>query len=166
MAPDDLSLSQWLAGPYREATCFGPRPARSQRPSAPPGVTPLTTVEDLVKTAKTVVVAALGAAQRGIDELVSVLPPIVHVEPAHDALGNRGFIPIDGANMHLADRVLALLVADCLSRPNDYLPNRHPLSGHDVAKPWMDVGPGSAAATAPSGFGSSDSGLKPERAAR
>jgi hypothetical protein len=149
MEPDELSLSDWLAGPYREATCFGPRRPRSQRPSAPPGVTPLATVEDLVKTAKNVILVALGAAQRGIDELVQVLPPIVHVEAAHDAFGNRGFIPIDGANMRLSDRALALLVADYLSRPNDYLPDRHPLSGDDVAQPAseMNAGPGSAAAS-------------------
>jgi hypothetical protein len=147
MAPDELSLSQWLAGPYREATCFGPRRARSQHPQPPPSLTPLMTAKDLVKNAKTVVFAALDAARHGIDELVSLLPPIVHVEPAHDALGKRGFIPIDGANMQLADRVLSLLVADCLSRPNDYLPNRHPLAGHDVPQPWLDAGTGSAAAT-------------------
>jgi hypothetical protein len=141
MAPDDLSLSEWLGGPYRDATCFGPRRARSQHPHSPSsGLAPLTSVEDLVKTAKAAVVAALGAAQRGIDELVALLPPIVHVAPAHDELGNRGFIPIDGANMRLADRVLALLVADYLSRPNDYLPNRHPQWGYDVTKAGMDAG--------------------------
>jgi len=146
MAADELSLSQWLAGPYREATCFGPPRARSQHPHPTPSLTPLPSVEDAVKNAKTAIVAALGAAQHGIDELVALLPPIVHVEPAHDALGNHGFIPIDRANMHLADRVLALLVADCLSRPHDYLPNRR-LSGLEVAAPWMDVRPRSAAAS-------------------
>ena len=62
------------------------------------------------------VIAALAAAERANGDLLALLPPIVHVAPAHDTHGNRGFIPIDEANMRLVDRVLALLVADCLSR--------------------------------------------------
>jgi len=89
--------------------------------------------------AKTVVVAALAAGRRGIDELVALLPPIVHVEPAHDTLGNRGFVPIDGPNMLLVDRVLALLVADYLTRPNDYLPARRTLSGSHATIPETDL---------------------------
>jgi signal transduction histidine kinase len=139
MDPGELSLSDWLAGPYRNATCFGSRRVRSQASYAPPGIPPQASVEDLVTMAKTVVVAALAAGRRGIDELVALLPPIVHVEPAHDTLGNRGFVPIDGPNMLLVDRVLALLVADYLTRPNDYLPARRTLSGSHATIPETDL---------------------------
>ncbi len=133
LVQDDLSLSDWLAGPYREATSFGPRRAPSQRPGDPPRGQPTLGTDiptpALIATAKTLILSALGAAQRGIDDLLLHLPPIVHVEPAHDAYGNLGFIPVDEMNMRLVDRVLALLVVDYLTRPNDYSPNGHPFSG-------------------------------------
>ncbi len=130
MEPDELSLSAWLAGPYREATSFGPRRTPSQRPHDPPGSRPPpeTDIPDLVTTAKNRVISALGAAQRGVDALLEHLPPIVHVEPAHDAYGNRGFVAAGDANMSLVDRVLALVVVDYLTRPHDYVPSRHPFS--------------------------------------
>jgi signal transduction histidine kinase len=132
MAPDEPSLSAWLAGPYREATSFGPRRTSSQRPD-PLGSRPApgTDIPDLITTAKNVVTSALGAAQRGVDDLLQYLPPIVHVEPVHDVHGNRGFIPVNEANMRLVERVLALLVVDYLTRPNDYASNRHPFSSND-----------------------------------
>lgn len=135
MEPDEPSLTDWLAGPYREATSFDPRRTPTQRPRDPLGArsttgsAPGTDIPDLVTKAKDQVIAALGAAQRGIDDLLQHLPPIVHVEPSHDAHGNHGFIPIDEANMRLVDRVLALLVVDYLTRPNDYGATRHPFSG-------------------------------------
>jgi signal transduction histidine kinase len=136
MAPDELSLSEWLAGPYREATSFGPRRAPSQRPHDPLGArsthgTDVLPIPALITTAKNLVRSALGAAQRGVDDLLQLLPPIVHVDPAHDAYGNHGFIPVDEANMRLVDRVFALLVVDYLTRPNDYKSNRHPFSDDD-----------------------------------
>jgi signal transduction histidine kinase len=131
MDPDELSLSDWLAGPYRKATSFGPRRAPSQRPGDPVGGRPApgTDIPALVTSAKALVLSALGAAQRGIDELLLHLPPIVHVEPSHDAYGNLGFIPVDEVNMSLVDRVLALLVVDYLTRPKDYASSGHPFSG-------------------------------------
>jgi hypothetical protein len=133
MAPDELSLSDWLAGPYREATSFDPRRTPTQRPPGPLGGRPTagTDIPDLVTTTKSLVISALAAAQRGIDDLLQHLPPIVHVEPAHDSRGNHGFIPVDTANMRLVDRVLALLVVDYLTRPNDYASNHHPFSDVD-----------------------------------
>jgi hypothetical protein len=141
LEPDKVSLSDWLVGPYREATCFGPRRIRRAHPQAPPGLhhTTPTNIEDLVTMAKTVVVAALAAAQRGIDDFVELLPPVVQVVPAHDEYGNHGFIPIDGARGRLVDRVLALVVADYLTRPNDFLPNRPTVSGTHSIEPRMDL---------------------------
>jgi hypothetical protein len=141
MDPDKVSLSAWLVGPYREATRFGPcriRRPDSDAPSSKPHTT-ATNIEDLVTMSKTLVIAALEAAQRGIDDLVELLPPVVQVERAHDVYGNHGFIPIDGPRMHLVDRVLALLVADYLTRPDDFQPNRSHTSGTHSTKAWMDL---------------------------
>jgi signal transduction histidine kinase len=146
MDADELSLSGWLAGPYREATSFGPRRTPSLRPHDPLGASPIpgTDTPDLVTTAKNLVLSALGAAQCGIDDLLGHLPPIVHIEPVHDAYGNTGFAPVDEANMRLVDRVLALLVVDYLTRPNDYGPDRHPFIVEDSphhAAPLQDRTP-------------------------
>jgi hypothetical protein len=141
MDPDKVSLSAWLVGPYREATCFGPRCVRRTRPHAPSGqqhTTPAN-IEDLVTMSRTVVIAALEAARKGIDDLVELLPPVVQVEPAHDVYGNRGFIPVDRAQMRLVDRVLSLLAADYLTRPGDFQPNRSPISGTRLTSPWVDL---------------------------
>jgi hypothetical protein len=141
MDPDKPSLSAWLEGPYHEATGFGPRRMRSARPDSPSvehHTTP-TNIEDLVTMTKTVVIAALAAARRGIDDLIELLPPVVQVVPAHDVYGNHGFIPVDEARMRLVDRVLALLVADYLTRPNDFRPNRLPISGLHPTNPWLDL---------------------------
>jgi hypothetical protein len=122
--PDKASLSAWLSGPYREATCFGPRRSENAHPHTPSGAhqaTP-TKVTDLVMTSKSIVIGALTAAQLGIDDLLKLLPSVVRVVPAHDVYGNRGFIPVDGARIRLADRLLALLVADYLTRPGDFDP--------------------------------------------
>jgi hypothetical protein len=141
MGPDKVALSAWLVGPYREATSFGPR--RFHRAHlVPTGVhyTTATNIRDLVTMARTVVVAALAAARRGIDDLVELLPPVVQVAPAHDMYGNHGFVPVDEARMHLVDRVLALLVADYLTRPDHFQPGRPAISGTHSTDPWMDVG--------------------------
>lgn len=126
--PDERALAGWLAGPYRKATGFSERQVRGQRlHRAATSVAPTADPQNLVTTAKTMVMAALAAAERANGELLALLPPIVHVAPAHDALGNRGFIPIDEANMRLVDRVLALLVVDCLSRRSPVLVSPYPV---------------------------------------
>jgi hypothetical protein len=139
--PDKASLSAWLEGPYREATGFGPRRLRKARPDASSFEHPTgpTNIEDLVNMTKTVVVATFAAAQRGIDDLVELLPPVVQVAPAHDVDGNKGFIPVDEARMRLVDRVLALLVADYLTRPNEFRTSRPLVSGTHSTDPWLDL---------------------------
>lgn len=139
MDPDKVSLSAWLVGPYEEALCFAPRRIRRTRPDSTSVEhhTAPSNIEDLVTMSKTVVIAALAAARRGIDDLVALLPPVVRVVPAHDVYGNHGFIPIDEARMRLADRALALLVADYLTRPEDFRPSRSRISGTHPTHPEM-----------------------------
>jgi len=61
------------------------------------------------------------SAQRGVDALVTLLPPITFVIPVHDAFGNHGFVPVDESRERLSERVLCLLVADYLTRTEDFL---------------------------------------------
>jgi len=140
MDPDKPSLSAWLEGPYRQATDFAPRRLRTVNPGGPfEHHTSPTNIEDLVTMTRTVVTAALAAAQCGIDALVELLPPVVQVRPAHDLYGNHGFVPVDEARLRLVDRVLALLVADYLTRPDEFRPNRPLISGTHSTDPWLDL---------------------------
>ena len=45
----------------------------------------------------------------------------MQIVAARDIYGASGFIPIDARRGRLADRVLALLLADYLTRPDDFL---------------------------------------------
>ena len=140
MDPDKPSLAAWLLGPYHEATSFF-LPRRSGRlhsaEAAGAHHTTPANIEDLVTMAQTVIVAALAAARRGVDDLVELLPPVVQVRPAHDVYGNRGFVALDQEHLRLVDRVLALVVADYLTRPEDFLRDR-PTSGTHSTGPSND----------------------------
>ena len=138
--PDKLSLATWLVGLYGEATSFGPHGIRRVRPDALPRAHPITatSIEDLVTVAKTVVIAALAATHRGVDDLVALLPSVVQVVPAHDVRGTHGFIPIDVAHIRLVDRVMALLVADYLTRPDEFRAYQPPLSGTRSTQPSIE----------------------------
>ena len=117
------ALSEWLVGPYRAATSFGPGRLKTHS-SAPPAQARHTTpmnIQDLVTMSKDVVRAAVEASRRGVDDLVELLPPVVQVIPVHDHLGFHGFVPVDEARTRLCDRALSLLVADYLTRPDDFL---------------------------------------------
>ena len=66
----------------------------------------------------------------------------MHVRPAHDVYGNHGFVPLDQARMRLPDRVLALLVADYLTRPDDFQSDLPRISGTHSTNPLLDLGAG------------------------
>lgn len=125
LTPDKRALSAWLLGPYQDATAFAPRrhshsiPPRSA--SEPPA--PLQGVEEVVSAAKRAVREAITAAlgPEGSEGLIRLLPPVVHVTAAHDVYGSRGFVPMDVARTKLTDRVLSLVVADYLTRPDDFV---------------------------------------------
>lgn len=122
LSPSKIALVEWLRGPYREATRFGPR--RLGTPSeAPPAATMGRGLEAIIVGAQNEVSSALRAAltSPGAEALVHQLPPLVQITPARDVYGARGFVAIDSRRGRLADRVLALLLADYLTRPDDFL---------------------------------------------
>jgi hypothetical protein len=129
---DKLALSEWLIGPYRQATSYGPR---RLRPSLPPSgehvsVVPLSMI---VSHAQVIARAALEAAEQpGADGLLPLMPAVVDVIPIHDAFGGHGFAAVDLAHAKLDARALSLLLADYLTRPDEYVasvdqpaPRRH-----------------------------------------
>jgi len=126
MPADKRALSDWLLGPYQEATAFCARRHGHSSPprleSVPPPA-PLQGVAELVGGAKQAVREAVDAAlgPNGSEALIRLLPPVVHLAAVHDVYGGHGFVPMDVARTKLTDRVLSLIVADYLTRPDDFL---------------------------------------------
>ena len=120
LAPSKVALVDWLRGPYHEATRFGPRrlvtPANGAHRDTAAIEAILSGAQHAVKEAVRGAMAAKTA-----DDIVRSLPPIVHIVRAHDASGACGFIPIDARGGRLADRVVALVLADYLTRPADFV---------------------------------------------
>lgn len=135
LSPDKRSLSEWLLGPYLEATGFAPRHHASvpSRPESEPPPGPLMGVAELMEDAKFAVREAMSAAlgPQGSEKLIRLLPPVVHVMAAHDIYGGHGFIPMDLARTRLTDRVLSLVVADYLTRPDDFVVQIPTWFGHE-----------------------------------
>ena len=126
MDAEKRALSAWLVGPYGRATAFAPHRSHSVRPPAsvrarssfPP---PELAIEELVEHAKSEARATLTAAvQGGPEALVQRMPSVVQVIRVDDAFGGHGFAPIDAPKLKLSDRLLSLLVADFLTRPDDF----------------------------------------------
>lgn len=119
LEPSKQALTGWLQGPYRAATRFGPR--RLVTPGGPSSET--RDVRAIVSGAQGEVRDAVASARRSAksEELLRRLPPVVHMVPAHDVAGTCGFIPIDAQGGRLADRVVALVLADYLTRPRHFL---------------------------------------------
>ena len=124
LTPSKTALADWLRGPYYEATRFGPR--RLVTSSAEDARSELAGISAIVASAQDEVRAAVRGAMeaRSAADLVRRLPPVVHVVRAHDTSGSCGFIPIDARGGRLADRVVALVLADYLTRPADFVANR------------------------------------------
>jgi hypothetical protein len=117
---DKFALSKWLVGPYRRATSYGPRritPAPHEHATVSHA-----SVSSVVEHAQDLTRAAVAAAERpGADGLLALMPAVVDVIPVHDVYGGHGFAPVDAAHAHLDARALALLLADYLSRPDEYV---------------------------------------------
>jgi hypothetical protein len=121
-----LELALWLTGPYERITNpanrvmlerFGEAPA-----SAPSMNIAATTeaVAHMIETARDEVLTILECLRNeelGASFAVSVLSNglVAHCE---DECGGRGWLPVCHANMSLTDRLLALVAADYLKRPD------------------------------------------------
>ena len=116
---DKAALSQWLIGPYRRAVAFAPK--RLFSPTGGGTVTQLV-LTSVVSDAQALLTRAIeGASKPGAEQLLELVPRVVDVIPVHDAHDGHGFAPQDVAHAKLASRVLVLLLADYLTRPDEYV---------------------------------------------
>jgi len=116
MKPNPGELGSWLAGPYREATRFAkiiPSIARSPEDAAS------------MLAAQRKAARVIDTASHGSDALVRELPPVVHIRPAHDRFGGRGFVPFEVVGAPLVDKAMALALADYFTRPEEFLAHEY-----------------------------------------
>ncbi len=115
--PDKRDLAEWLMGPYGVATAFtnGSAPA-SQTVERAPNV-----VELIIRAKAFLTSAVYSSTSPGAEDLIRLLPALVHVRPVVDQWGGHGFAPFDVPRARLVDRGLSLLMADYLTRADDFL---------------------------------------------
>ncbi len=127
-ADDKLALSQWLIGSYRRAVSFAPKAFHTPAPHASRfGSVEHPALSSVVEHAQQVLDTAITrASEPGAEALLALMPEIIDVVPVHDTFGGRGFAPQDASNAKLATRVMTLLLADYLTRADDYVAKRGP----------------------------------------
>lgn len=115
LEPNRYALAHWLAHAYRSTLVVG---ARDQWPFT----LRVTSSVDVVIAEARRALAEVRKAARTLDgAFVEKLPPRVHVVRIRDEWGQTGFAPIDVRGASLTARVLSLLLADYLTRPEAYV---------------------------------------------
>lgn len=118
-AHDVRGLAAWFQGPYQAAVSVAGRCTRS---TVPPERATQTPVSETVATAQAMLRSAiLAASEPGASHLVAMLPCVVDVVSVRDGSGARGYAPRNQVCAPLRTRVLTLLIADYLTRPDEYL---------------------------------------------
>jgi hypothetical protein len=119
MAPTKLDLATWLRGSYRRATSFVPQSLRSLTPAEHPLAA--TDIADVIHHAQCAARQAIGATlSPGAEGLARSLPPVLKLAEIVDVHHATGFAAVD-VPCCLADRVLALIVAEYLTRPEEFI---------------------------------------------
>lgn len=117
LRPDKRALAEWLVGPYETAIGFARGTAAPSKDLGPP-----TTIADLVARTKSgLSIAIYAATSPGAEDLIRLLPAVVHMRPVVDEWGGKGFAPFHVQDIRLIDRGLSLLMADYLTRADDFL---------------------------------------------
>ena len=121
MPPSKLELATWLRGSYRRATSFVPHSLRSLTPREQPLADGH--ISDVIHHAQCAARQAIAATlSPGAEGLARTLPPVLKLAEISDAHGGVGFAAVDQPCC-LADRVLALIVAEYLTRPEEFVDN-------------------------------------------
>lgn len=115
LEPNKYALAHWLAHAYRGAIVVGARESwpLTLRVSSDVGV--------VILEAQRALAQMRSMARRLDGAFVDRLPERVHVVRVKDRTGEVGFAPIDVRGAPLKARALALLLADYLTRPEDYV---------------------------------------------
>jgi hypothetical protein len=113
-------LAAWLAGPYRAVARRASRPAGHR--SEPPFAVAQDKLETVMRDARWAALAALERASvaKGRTLLVERAATRGHLVAVRHPSGRKQWMPVDAPGMRLVDRVLSLLAADCIARPDDY----------------------------------------------
>jgi hypothetical protein len=120
LAPTRADLVGWLRGVYRRATAFVPQSLRSL--SMQEQGLGDEEVADVVHHAQCAARQAIAAAVcPGAEGIARSLPEVLHLAEVGDLYGGSGFAAVDSAGACLADRVLALIVAEYLTRPDEFI---------------------------------------------
>jgi hypothetical protein len=121
MPTTKLELATWLRGPYRRATSFVPHSLRSLATREQPLAE--SAISDVIHHAQCAARQAIAATLvPGAEGLARTLPPVLKLAEIADAHGAMGFAAVD-MPCCLADRVLALIVAEYLTRPEEFVDN-------------------------------------------
>ncbi len=121
LSPTKLDLATWLRGAYRRATSFVPQSLRSLTPPEQP-LAPRD-IADVIHHAQCAARQAIGAAlSPGAEGLARSLPPVLKLAEIVDVNECGGFAAVD-VPCCLADRVLALIVAEYLTCPEEFVDN-------------------------------------------
>ena len=115
LEPNRYALADWLAHAYRSTLVATPR---DQTPFT---LRVTSSVEVVIAEARRELAAARAAARRLDGTFTDRLPARVHVVRIRDDEGDIGFAPIDVRGATLGARVLSLLLADYLMRPEAYV---------------------------------------------
>jgi hypothetical protein len=121
MPTSKIELATWLRGSYRKATSFVPHSLRSLTPREQP----LTDhdISDVIHHAQCAARQAIAATlSPGAEGLARTLPPVLKLAEISDAHGGMGFAAVD-LPCCLADRLLALIVSEYLTRPEEFVDN-------------------------------------------
>lgn len=119
------ALAAWLEHPYREATRFCPAGRAFVRTDA---------IVPTIVDAQRSVARLIEAAAQGGDALARRLPAVVRIRAAHDRFGGKGFVPFDAPGSRLVDRAVALVLADYLTRPDDFLAHGYPTAASHLLR--------------------------------
>jgi hypothetical protein len=116
---DKALLADWLRGPYRAHVVTLVR-SRTKRIGAATVVP--RALARLLGQARFQVSLGLAAASDPVDGVSFGFSALAagHVYRAQDAFGAPGWVPVGQPRMRLSDRVLSLVAADYLLRPEDY----------------------------------------------
>lgn len=111
------ALAEWLRGSYAYAVLPRTSGART------PGTIDPSSLTELVDEAKSRVARGLRALAQ--PEVGMHLSMQAHIEgwvlPFQDLYGQPGFLPVDRARMRLGDRVMSLVAADYMMRPDSFV---------------------------------------------
>jgi len=121
MPPSKVELAKWLRGTYRRATSFVPHSLRSLTAREQP----LTDddISDVIHHAQCAARQAIAATlSPGAEGIARSLPPVLKLAEIADVQGGTGFAAVDQPCC-LADRLLALIVAEYLTRPEEFVDN-------------------------------------------